>query len=261
MPFAEVRGQRIYFEDTGGDGPVVQLAHGFLMDSSMFAAQVKALAPDHRVITWDARSFGRTEWDGKPFTYWDNAADGLALLDHLGVERAVIGGMSQGGFASLRAALLAPERVRGLVLISTQAGVDFPEVAASYRQMMQTWLTVGAVEPLVRMVASIILGDEPHWEPWISNWRALSGEALREAAVCLIERDDITARLGEIPAPAIVFHGTADRAIGLPRAEVLASGLSGCRALVKVEGASHAANLTHPAEVNAALRDFLKSLP
>ena len=74
------------------------------------------------MITWDERGFGDTEYDGEPFTYWDSAADCLGLLDHLGIDRAVVGGMSQGGFVSLRAALTAPERVRGLILIDTQAG-------------------------------------------------------------------------------------------------------------------------------------------
>ena len=58
MPHADVNEQRIYFEDTGGDGPPVILAHGFLMDHEMFAPQVAALAPTYRVITWDERGFG-----------------------------------------------------------------------------------------------------------------------------------------------------------------------------------------------------------
>ncbi len=261
MPFAEIRGQRLYFEDSGGDGPVVLLSHGFLMDASMFAPQVEALRSSHRVVTWDARGFGRTEWDGKPFTYWDSAADALALLDHLGVARAVIGGMSQGGFTSLRAALLAPDRVRGLVLFATQAGVDAPEVLAGYRQMMDTWVAMGPIEPLVTAIAGLILGLPEHWEPWVTAWRARPAQAFREPTLCLIERDDITPRMGEITAPAIVFHGTADHAIGMDRAELLAKSLSGCRALVRIEGGAHAANLTHPDQVNGPLLDFLRALP
>lgn len=261
MPYASVRGQEIFYEDTGGKGPVVLLAHGFLMDQSMFASQVRVLSPDFRVVTWDERGFGQTRWDGQPFTYWDSADDALGLLDHLGAERAIVGGMSQGGFVSLRVALRAPARVAGLVLISTQAGVDPPEVIAGYRQMTDTWIAMGPIDALVSSIATIILGpDRAHWEPWVSRWRAMPREQLRAPATCLFERDDITARLGEIAAPAIVFHGTADHAIPMARGEALHRGLSGSRGLIRVEGAAHAANFTHPDAVNPALVDFCRSL-
>ncbi len=128
MSYADVNGQRIYYEDSGGSGPPVILAHGFLMDHEMFAPQVAALAPEFRVITWDERGFGLTEFDGKPFTYWDSASDCLGLLTHLGIDEAVVGGMSQGGFLSMRAALTSPERVKALVLLDTQSGNDPDEV-------------------------------------------------------------------------------------------------------------------------------------
>lgn len=261
MPFANVNGQRLYYEDSGGDGPCVLFSHGFLMDHSMFDRQVEVLAPRYRVVTWDERAFGQTEWDGRPFTYWDSASDALGLLDTLGIQRAVLGGMSQGGFLSLRAALKAPERVRGLVLISTQAGIDPPDVIASYRQMMDTWLSAGPIEPLVHGVAGIILGPPDKWEPWVGRWRGVPKERFKEPTMCLLEREDITARLAEITAPAIVFHGTADHAIPMARAEALAAGLSGAGPVVKVEGAAHAANLTHADQVNPHLLRFLDSLP
>src|SRR5437588_12160823 len=143
------------------------------MDRTMFEPQVDALSRDFRVITWDERGFGETEFDGKPFTYWDSARDCLGLLDHLGVERAVVGGMSQGGFLSLRAALLAPERVRALVLIDTQSGVEDPERLPAYRQMQQTWLEVGPVDELAQVIAGLIIGDPVTAEPWIEKWRPL----------------------------------------------------------------------------------------
>lgn len=261
MPFAPIRGQEIFYEDTGGTGPVVLLTHGFLMDHRMFAPQVEALSPQFRVVTWDERGFGQTRWDGGPFSYWDSADDALALLDHLGVERAIFGGMSQGGFVSLRVALRAPERVIGLVLISTQAGVDPEPVIAGYRQMMQTWLTAGPLDALVHAIATIILGtDQSHWEPWLSRWREVPKESLEQPTICLLSRDDITPRLGEIAAPAIVFHGTADQAIPFARAEQLAAGLRDCRGPVKVEGAAHASNLTHPDQVTPRLLEFCRSL-
>jgi pimeloyl-ACP methyl ester carboxylesterase len=260
MPYADVNGQRIRYEDSGGDGPAMILSHGFLMDREMFAPQVAALAPEFRVITWDERGFGETEFDGEPFTYWDSASDCLGLLDRLGIERAVLGGMSQGGFLSLRAALTAPERVRALVLIDTQSGVEDPERLPAYRQMQQTWLDGGPVDALADAIASLIIGDPELSIPWIAKWRALPRESMKAPGDCLFERDDITDRLGEITCPAIVFHGTADQSIEIELGEKLCADLSGCVGLVRVDGAPHAANLTHPEAVNGPLVDFLRSL-
>ena len=210
MPYADINGQHIYFEDSGGDGAPVILAHGFLMDHEMFEPQVAALAPEFRVITWDERGFGRTEFDGKPFTYWDSAKDCLGLLSHLGIERAVVGGMSQGGFLSLRTALTAPERVRALVLLDTAAGLDSAETLAAEEGMVQVWLSAGPVDDLVNGVATLIINDESENARWIAKWRARPKEFIEQPARCLFGRDDVLPRLGEITCPAIVIHGTED---------------------------------------------------
>lgn len=260
MPHAPINGQRIYFEDTGGDGAPVVLAHGFLMDHEMFAPQVAALRHAYRVITWDERGFGLTEFDGRPFSYWDSASDCLGLLDHLGIERAVVGGMSQGGFLSLRVALLAPERVRALILLDTQAGTEHPEKVAAYRAMIDMWLSAGAVPQLTETVAGIIIAEPTENARWIAKWAARPKELLAEPGACLLSRDDITDRLVEIACPALVVHGTDDTAIEMPLAEALSAGLVGSRGVVKVAGA-HAANLTNPVPVNAAILEFLAGLP
>jgi 3-oxoadipate enol-lactonase len=260
MPFADVNGQRIRYDDSGGDGPPVILAHGFLMDREMFGPQVQALSPEFRVITWDERGFGETEFDGQPFTYWDSARDCLGLLDHLGIHEAVLGGMSQGGFLSLRAALLEPDRVRALVLIDTQSGVEDPERLPAYRQMQETWLEVGPVDELAQAIQSLIIGDPVLAEPWIEKWRKAPRENMKATADCLFDREDIGDRLGEITCPAIVFHGTADASIGIEKAHELCAALSGCRGVVEVEGAPHASNLTHAEAVNGPLLEFLRGL-
>jgi 3-oxoadipate enol-lactonase len=193
MAFAEVNGWRIRFDDSGGVGPPLVLSHGFLMDRGMFAPRVDALAPAFRVITWDERGFGETQFDGQPFTYWDLARDCLGLLDSLGIDRAVLGGMSQGGFLSLRAALLAPERVAALVLIATQAGVEDPERLPGYRQMQETWLQVGPVDELAEAIANLIIGEPVMNQAWIAKWRQLPRETMRAAGDCSM--DETTSRI------------------------------------------------------------------
>jgi pimeloyl-ACP methyl ester carboxylesterase len=259
---ADLNGTRIAFTDSGPvDGATtVVFSHGLLMDHTMFDPQVAAFAGRHRVIAWDERAHGGTRAPG-PFSYWDSAADLWALLDHLGVERAVLAGMSQGGFVSLRAALSRPDRVDGLILMGSQAGVEDAEKQASYDLLHEVWTAQGPA-PVQEVVASIILGegDWGHWFARWSEWAAAYPGEFTHAFRCLSHRDDITGRLGEITCPALVIHGTADAAIPMERAEAMAAGLGGSVAMVRVDGGTHAVNLTHPEPVNEAIAAFLTAL-
>ncbi len=257
MPTAAINGTEISYYDSGGAGPAVVLSHGYLMDHTMFDAQVQALSPEYRVITWDERGHGPTTAPG-PFSYWDSARDALGLLDHLEVERAVLGGMSQGGFISLRAALLAPDRVRGLILIDTQAGLEDPASVPGYEQMHQVWLESGP-GPVQELVSAIILGPG-EWDDWYAKWAAIEPGQATLAFRCLIDRDDITGRIGEIGCPALIVHGTADAAIPMAKAEQLRDGLGGPVTLAVVDGGTHASSISHPVEVSAELLNFLRTL-
>ncbi len=261
MPKQEINGQHIYFEDSGGRGMPVVLSHGLLMDHEMFAPQVDALRPHYRVITWDQRCHGLTESTTDPFTYWDSADDLAGLLDHLGIERAVLGGMSQGGFVSLRFALRYPERVRALVFFDSQAGAEDPDKAETYAVMQKVWEAEGLHDPMAEIIAAITFGsDWPGRGPWIEKWRRMPREQGRQMFNPLVDREDIHYRLGEITAPALVIHGTADAAIDMDLAERLCSGLANCHGLVQIEGAGHSANLTDPEPVNRALLEFLSEV-
>lgn len=261
MPYAEVNGQNLYFEDTGGDGPPVVLSHGYLMDHEMFAPQVAELRDVYRLITWDERGFGATEFDGEPFTYWDSARDLFGLMDLLGIERAVLGGMSQGGYLSLRAALLHPDRVRALVLLDTQAPPEQPDKVAEYQAMTDTWVEHGYLDELATVVSGLLIAD-PAIEPvWRAKWREWDPARLRAASQALLVREDITDRLDELAMPVLLVHGSEDPAIPVSRAHEICAAVSDCRGVVEIPGAGHAANLTHPDVTNAAIRDFLEGLP
>jgi 3-oxoadipate enol-lactonase len=255
VPYTELRGERIYYEDSGGAGPAVVFSHGFLLDHEMFAPQLEALSGAYRCISWDERGHGAST-ARKEFTYYDSAADLVALLDLLGIEQATLCGMSQGGFISLRAALTAPQRVRALALIDTQSGLEDPAMVPAYDAMRDEWLANGP-ENVKQAVAFAILGEGCDTAPWFAKWVELPHESLRLAYQCLVERDDITGRLAEISCPAIVIHGSADVSIPLEKAELLSKELPGSVGLVVVDGAPHASNVSHPQVVNRALREFL----
>lgn len=257
MKSADLNGTAIAYEDSGGTGPAVVLSHGFLMDHSMFDHQVASLRDRYRVVTWDERGFGGTRATGD-FTYWDSANDVLALMDHLGIESAVVGGMSQGGFLSMRVALTSPERVRALILIDTQAGTEDPATVEPYNQLHDAWVAHGAAA-VQDVIAGIILGPGD-WSDWFAKWAVMEPAQFTKAFGCLMHRDDITDRLGEITCPALIIHGDADVAIPLAKAEQLRDKIAGRTELVVVSGGPHAANMTHPGPVNEAILRFLEGL-
>ena len=258
MPFVDRPGAHLYYEDTGGDLPVVVFSHGILMDHEMFEPQVEALAGRFRCITWDERYHGRSEASGS-FTYWDSADDLMAILDDAGVEAAVLAGMSQGGFLSLRAALSHPLRVRALFLIDTQAGAEDPALGEMYRSWATVWAEQGPQEHLVQATVPLIIAPAPA-ERWRAKWESWPQGNVLPMIDALLGREDITDRLAGIVCPAVVVHGTADPSIPMDKALELCKGLPACRGVIEIEGGGHAANLSHPEEVNRALQTFLDEL-
>lgn len=260
MPIANINGQSIYFEDSGGAGFPVVFSHGLLMDHAMFMAQVQALSGRYRCIAWDERGHGQTQDATGPFSYYDSADDLAALLAHLGIKQAVLAGMSQGGYLSLRAALKYPHMVQALILIDTQAQPEDPAKLPGYIQMVEDWAQHGLSDETSTIIEHIILGagyvDAAIWK---TKWKQFRAPNLLQLFHTLGTRDDISNRLAEIHAPALVLHGEADAAIETARARDMANRLPHAE-LVIIPDAGHAANLTHAAEVNPHIERFLASL-
>lgn len=256
MPSIDASGRSIHYLDEGS-GPAVLFAHGFFMDATMFAPQMKAFRDTRRVISWDLRGHGQSPADRAPFTYWDQAADGFDLMDALEIEAATVVGMSQGGYIALRMALAQPSRVERLGLIDTQAVAASAEEKAGYGALFEQWLAHGPTDELALPLAQQIVGEPGLVEEWVGRWRRRDPELIRYAADCILNRDDITARLGDITCPAAIIHGSADQAIPVSEAERLHADISGESTLTIIDGAPHAASLTHPAEANAAIAELL----
>lgn len=261
MAYAQVNGQKIYYEDTGGNNPVIVFSHGLLMDHEMFAPQVAALRDRYRIITWDERGHGQTAGETlAPFSYYDSADDLAALLHHLGIAHAILGGMSQGGYLSLRCALTHPDIVRALILIDTQALPEDPAKMPAYEVMLKDWAANGLSTQTANIIEQIILGAG--WTgaaEWKAKWAKVQPVNLIGCFHTLGNRDDISDKLAQIKVPALVIHGDKDMAITLDRGRALASGLPQSE-LVVIPGAGHAANLTHATAVTPLIAKFLMSL-
>jgi 3-oxoadipate enol-lactonase len=248
-----------YYEDTGGDGPVLVFSHGLLMDLEMFVPQVQALRATHRCISWDQRGFGRTGPVKDPFSYWTSANDVLSLMSTLSVGKASLVGLSQGGFLSMRAALLAPERVSSLVLLATRSGLDTPETIDNFRGLQAEWANNGS-DNVEETLKGVLLGPDVDPAVWVAKWKAMGRADLMHPLDALIGRDDITSKLGDLACPSLVIHGNADVAIDLEHGRRLAQDLPDCRNFCVIDAAGHAVNLTRPDEVSAEIAVFLASL-
>ncbi|MGT2464113.1 alpha/beta fold hydrolase [Sinomonas atrocyanea] len=232
------------------------LGHGVMLDSSTFERQLTDLSPETRIIAWDSRAHGRTTYDGKPFTEWDNARDLIALLDALDIDRAVLGGHSQGGFVAICAALLAPERVAGLILIDTTPHGQEGATLGGLQALGDAWAKDGPTPELCATLGPMVMGDAD-LAPWIAKWKAQKRDDFTNAFRAVLERDDLSGRIQELIAPTLVVHGSEDSGISVQEAREWSSLLPNGRPLVVIEGAPHLPTATHPDEVTAAIRGFL----
>lgn len=260
MTIVDHQGVRIAVEDRGTGVPIV-LGHSFLCSGEMWRAQVPVLAENYRVINPDFRGHGRSSHLAAPFTLYDAVDDVIAVLDELGIERAIWCGLSIGGMVALRAALASPERVAGLILMDTDAGAETLGHTLKYRAMGAIARAVG-LRPLLPSVARLMFGATTRRErpALVEEWQARFADIHVPSALlaldALIRRDSLLSRLPEIRVPSLVLVGEEDRSLPVPFSRRLHDRLPESTFRL-IPGAGHLAALEQPERVNQALRDFL----
>jgi len=255
----EASGQQLRYEDSGGDGPTVIFSHAFGTDGSLFEAQLAAFSDRWRCVTWDQRAHGGSFTDHS-YSMWDSARDLLALLDHLGVEQAALVGTSQGGFVSLRAALIAPQRVSSLAILGSSAAAEAPDQRAAFLALGEAFSaggTGGPPEAVLDAIIATCFGADFDSAGWREQLRAWPVEQVDFALNSLVERDDIVERLGEIQAPVLVMHGSQDGSYSPSYGRQIADGVANCAGFVLVDGGAHFLSATDPGRVNDALQQFI----
>ena len=133
---------QIAYTDAGVGRPVV-LIHGYPFNRSLWNEQLTALSASYRVIVPDLRGFGESDASPGPATMNRMAQDVAALLDHLEITRAVIGGLSMGGYVALAFYKQFPSRVRALILADTRAQADTEEAKQTRAQQAEKALAEG----------------------------------------------------------------------------------------------------------------------
>lgn len=243
--------------------PVIVLMHGAGMDHRMFAAQEAALLPAFRVLTWDARGHGRSQPVDAAITLDDYVDDLVAILDREGVDAAVIGGQSFGGYIAQHMALRHPERVRALVVIgATSIALPVPrhEHLAlrlvgpllriwPYRSFVATAARSTALRPEVQAyAAAAMLEISPRG--FARVWAAVAGAVSPRGIPGY-----------RVPVPLLFVHGEHDRAGTIRRDAPRWRAAEPSMTYLVVADAAHNANQDNPAAFNAALLEFLARLP
>jgi pimeloyl-ACP methyl ester carboxylesterase len=223
------------------------LTHGFSASGRMWAANVDALASQRQVITWDMRGHAESETpdDSDAYGVEQSVGDMAALLDVAGAQRAVLCGMSLGGYLSLAFAARDPQRVAGLILVDTGPGFRRDEPREQWNancERTATRLESGGAEALPS-------------SPERGAHRSAVGLAHTARRVMAQHDGHVIESLAAVAVPTLVVVG-ADDTNFLAAADYMASHIAGARKVV-LAGAGHAANIDAAPEFNAAVTEFL----
>ncbi|MCK7624719.1 alpha/beta hydrolase [Streptomyces sp. RS10V-4] len=255
----------VAYEDEGSGEPLL-LLHGHPFDRSMWRPQTAHFGrAGMRVIVPDLRGYGGSSVvPGKtPLEVF--ARDAAALLDHLGIGRCVLGGLSMGGQIAMEFHRLFPERIRALLLADTFAAADTAEGRAVRLRTAERLLAEGmdgyAREALPKMIAPYHVTALPEVAAHVLGMmRGAPPEGAAAALRGRAERPDYTGMLPRIAVPTLVVVGGDDVFTPVADARLIHEAVPGSR-LAVIERAGHLPNLEQPAEFNAALAEFLQSLP
>jgi pimeloyl-ACP methyl ester carboxylesterase len=267
MPTALVNGVNIYYESHGSGTPLV-LAYGLGGNTGEWAGQVDALSPRYRLVLWDPRGHGRSESPpGREQYGLDISAQDLgALLDHLSIDVAYVGGLSMGAGISVRFCLAHPQRVSALLLIDSASASGLP-TAAHMRAMRERSIELAETEGMAA-VADYCIDANPNLKTQAESgpealdglrqmFLALNPTGYANTIRAMLQDVFPVERLETITAPTLVLVGEEDPA--LEAARLCHKNIAGSHFEV-IPGGGHLSNLDRPEQFNSAILSFLKTV-
>lgn len=251
MPKLNRDGVNLSYE-VHGAGPAILFTHGYSATLEMWRGQIAAFFGHHQLILWDMRGHGQTDSPDDPSLYSAEAtvADIAALLDVAGAQKAILCGMSLGGYMSLAFCMAHPERVQALVLVDTGPGFKNDEARAAWNK--RALETADGFES--QGLATL---QSRSREMAASRHRSAAGLA-QAARGMLAQRDaQVMRSLPNIKVPAFVIVGSDDAPF-LASADYMAAKIPHARKVV-IPNAGHASNLDQPELFNQAMAGFLQA--
>lgn len=248
--------------DERGTGEPVLWLHGYPHDRSLWGPQLADPVPGFRFIAADLPGFGDSDRIAPPSL--DAWADWVvALLDALDIPRAVIGGLSMGGYLAFALWRRHPQRVRALILADTRAGADTEEGKVKRRAMQELARTDGAGAIAEKMIEGMVGRTTRAVAPDAVTtldlmMRRASPDAIVDALQALIDRPDSTPTLATISVPTLILCGDEDVLTPVAESRAMLRAIDGSR-LEVIPEAGHLSNFERPAVFNRLLSDFLRA--
>jgi len=255
-------GLEIAYDDAGAGLPLL-LLHGWPHDRSLWAGQLHGLVAHARCVAPDLRGFGGSTV-APPFTIDQYADDVAALMNVLGIERAVIGGLSMGGYIALSLLRRHRERIRALVLADTRATADTDEVRAN-RMRLIALVEEHGIEALAARQLRPTLGRSTfeHHPEIVEAVRRMMASSPAAGAIgalrAMAARPDSTGLLAHIDVPTLVVGGVEDTFTPPSELEALAAAIPGGR-LELLERCGHVCPIERPAAFNHVVSEFIATL-
>ncbi len=252
------------YNDVGeGTIPIIFL-HGYPFDKTMWDGQLDALKASYHVIACDIRGFGKSTDEQSPLSMELFADDLIQFMNQLSISKAIICGLSMGGFIALNALQRFPERFKALILCDTQCIADTPEVKEKRYKIIAEIATEGVAGFNEGFVKSVFHQDS------LTNKKALvdqlsrvvfsnSEHIITEGLKALAERSETCSRLQEISVPTLIICGSADQVTPLAQSESMHASIEGSELRV-IDQAGHVSNLEQADTFNKHLLDFLTGL-
>jgi 3-oxoadipate enol-lactonase len=252
-------GQRPVGYEVRGAGSAIVLLHPFPFSRDIWGGLTEVLALCHQVIAVDARGFGETPLGAAGYTIADLADDVVGLLDHLGVARATVLGMSMGGYTALACALRHPSRVAALVLADTRAAADPPAMRAARDGAIARIRASGSGPYLDGSMARLLSTTAaPSLVTFLRGWAEDRAESLIAGIEALRDRPDRRAELGAVRCPTLTIRGADDQVTPAEDMREMTGAIAGAT-FVELPGAGHLAHLEAPVDFERALMPFLAS--
>jgi 3-oxoadipate enol-lactonase len=245
-----------------GSGPAVILLHGFPLTRSMWEPQQEALVQaGFRLVTPDLRGFGESDAPEGPYSMSLFADDIIALLDYLEIDRAVIGGMSMGGYILLNLLERYPERVVAACFITTRSTSDSEAAKAGRLALLERTKRNGTRTVAELSTATLLAGETLERNPELVNtvyrWMTSADiKGIEGALHALLDRKDYTSLLVYFDLPTLVIGADQDSAVQPEDLRILVEGLPNSELCV-IPRAGHMANLEQPEAFNNCLLRFL----